>query len=344
MTGFELEPAPPGEARPRGLRRSQRQAAEVLAAEPLLERPQGLGAASTRLHLGTSSWSFPGWKGLVYAGEHQDAVLARRGLHAYSRHPLLDAVGIDRGFYAPLTLEQYADYASQTPAGFRFLVKAPDLVTGATVRDSQGRPGRINPTHLDADSAIEFCVRPCRDGLGDKLGALVFQFSPLPRDWLSRPVEWIDRLATFLSKLPPGLPYAVELRDAELLTPRLMRMLAEHRVGYCLGLHARMPPLERQLRALDALHAAAGSTGPLVARWSLHAGLGYVAAKARYAPFNRLVDPDPATREALAARAAEVLADGQQVIVTANNKAEGSAPLTLQALARSIAHRIGADD
>jgi hypothetical protein len=33
------------------------------------------------VHLGTSSWSFPGWRGLVWAGEHTEAVLALSLIH-----------------------------------------------------------------------------------------------------------------------------------------------------------------------------------------------------------------------------------------------------------------------
>jgi hypothetical protein len=43
--------------------------------------------------------------------------------------------------------------------------------------------------------------------------------------------------------------------------------------------------------------------GPLVCRWSLngrHGSYGYEEAKGSYEPFDRLVDPDPATRKALA--------------------------------------------
>jgi hypothetical protein len=55
------------------------------------------------IYLGTSSWSFPGWQRIVYGGAHTEAQLARLGLAAYSRHPLLRTVGIDRSFYQPLT-------------------------------------------------------------------------------------------------------------------------------------------------------------------------------------------------------------------------------------------------
>ena len=47
------------------------------------------------LYLGTSSWSFPGWHGLVYDRECSQRALARQGLGAYAAHPLLNAVGVD---------------------------------------------------------------------------------------------------------------------------------------------------------------------------------------------------------------------------------------------------------
>ena len=61
-----------------------------------------LGASlPATIRLGTSSWSFPGWKGLVYAGRHSESALARDGLRAYSQHPLLRTVGVDKTYYRP---------------------------------------------------------------------------------------------------------------------------------------------------------------------------------------------------------------------------------------------------
>jgi hypothetical protein len=72
----------------------------------------------------------------------------------------------------------------------------------------------------------------------------------------------------------------------------------------------------------------------------LHAGLGYEEAQRRYAPFSKLVDDDPQGRSALAELALEHALAGHDVIVTANNKAEGSAPWTLYRLAGAIVDRI----
>jgi uncharacterized protein YecE (DUF72 family) len=286
------------------------------------------------LYLGTSSWSFPGWIGLVYEKSGNESALAREGLREYSRHALLGAVGIDRGFYAPLSSAQYANYAKQVPPGFRFVVKAPNLITDAQLRSERGVPAALNNSFLDAVLAVDQYVAPCVEGLGEALGTLVFQLSPLPREWLADTAAVVDRLARFFATLPPlpaGACYALEIRDAALLTPRLMRALAATGVRYCVGVHASMPPVERQAKAFALL-----PPGPLVVRWSLHAGLKYQAAKDRYFPFNRLVDPDPVTRRALAALAVSAIASGHTATLIANNKAEGSAPLTLLEFAREV--------
>lgn len=310
-------------------------------AEPRLARPNSLEPWRDRLFLGTSSWSFPGWEGLVYDKLASETILSRRGLSAYSQHPLLNAVGIDRGFYAPVSCTQFEAYAAQVPETFRFLIKAPDLITGATIRDESGRHGPPNPNHLDRESAIAHFIEPCLGGLGERAGALVFQFSPLPRAWLADAPRWVERLGEFLAGLPQGPCYAVECRDPALITPRLMRTLAQTNTRYCISLHDRMPPIDRQLRALDALDAQ--QPGPLIVRWNLHQGLRYEAARKHYAPFNQLIDEDLSTREALAARAAATLQSGRRVTVIVNNKAEGSAPLSLLRLSEAIANAMPAE-
>lgn len=76
-----------------------------------------------RIRLGASTWSYPGWAGIVWdEGPYSEAVLAKNGLAAYAQHPLLRCVGLDRSFYRPLTEGQYARYAGQVPDDFRFVV------------------------------------------------------------------------------------------------------------------------------------------------------------------------------------------------------------------------------
>lgn len=71
------------------------------------------------LRMGGSTWSYPGWEDLVWDGPYEPSVLAKKGLTAYAQHPLLRTVCIDRSFWRPLSVSQYAAYAGQTPADFR---------------------------------------------------------------------------------------------------------------------------------------------------------------------------------------------------------------------------------
>src|SRR5512134_2714783 len=84
-----------------------------------------------RIRFGTSSWSFPGWRGLVYSRAMSESALSREGLREYARHPLLRTVGIDRSFYAPIPDEDLQRYASQLPDGFLACAKAGASVTSA---------------------------------------------------------------------------------------------------------------------------------------------------------------------------------------------------------------------
>ncbi|MEX3858320.1 DUF72 domain-containing protein [Paraburkholderia sp. BR10923] len=316
---------------------NRRRGRDVLAAPPSPELLALAAQLPPQIHLGTSTWSFPGWSGIVYGDDYSNSKLSREGLSAYGAHPLLKAVSIDRSFYQALTVTEYLRYAQQVPEHFRFIVKAPMTITDATVRAERGEPVSLNPCFLNAQMAIDDFVAPCVEGLGAKAGALVFQFSPLPDQMLAQPAVFIERLGEFfgaLPRLPDGSCYAVEIRDASLLTPRFIRMLKTAGVRYCVGIHARMPDPLRQAAALALLDGE--PAGPLIVRWSLHGGFKYEQAKAKYEPFNRLVDEDPATRASLAELAARYALAGQPVVIAVNNKAEGSAPLSCVKLAEEI--------
>jgi uncharacterized protein YecE (DUF72 family) len=299
-------------------------------------RPEHLSLAEAlggRIRLGTSSWSFPGWAGLVYARAASREQLARDGLRAYAEHPLLRSIGLDRTYYAPIPVEVYADYAAQVPEAARFVVKAPEILTLARFprHDRYAeRAGQPNPSFLDPELATRALVAPATRGLGVRLGAVVFQFPPQAADPSGRE-RFEARLSEFLCALPRGPLYAVEIRTRDWLSPRYAAALRAAGACHCLTVHPTMPGLRQQADAVGL------ESGPaLVARWMLGGGRSYEAARVRYAPFNRIVDPDPRTRAALAELCIAFARSDRPALVTVNNKAEGSAPLSVFALARAI--------
>ena len=316
--------------------------ADVDAIDPAMVAPAVTALGTTlpsRIHLGTSSWSFTGWTGLVYAARAgkpaSEQAIARHGLAAYAAHPLFRTVSLDRTFYAPLSQDEFARYASQVPAHFRFVVKAPAAITDPVVRKpGSGEAARDNPLFLDATAAATTFIRPAIDGLGSKAGPLVFQFPPLGRRLVSDVPKLAARIAAFMAVLPRGPLYAVEVRDPQLVCDGFARSLEDAGAVPCLAVHARMPPVDEQAEVFGLTQHAARQ--PLVARWNLHAGRGYEDAKADYFPFNRLMEEDVPSRAALSRLARAAAAAGRDVFITINNKAEGSAPLSVQKLAEQI--------
>lgn len=191
------------------------------------------------LYLGTSSWSFPGWKGLVYAEEYGESRLAQQGLAAYSQIDLFRTVSLDRTYYRPMLAEEYRVLSAQVPDQFRFVVKAPrDLLV-------------LEPEGFDlARFNREFLI-PTVQGLGDKLGVILLQFPPGTRAELGP--AFISQLGCFLRELPREPAFSLEVRDEELLGPELHRALSETNCTLCASIHPRLPGLDQQLLKVPPL-------------------------------------------------------------------------------------------
>jgi uncharacterized protein YecE (DUF72 family) len=287
-----------------------------------------------RVSLGTSSWSFPGWEGLVYARAYPTASLAREGLHAYAQQPLLRAVGLDHSYYGPVDADALADYAAVVPEGFRFLAKAHEVLTLARFprhRRYGGRSGKDNPQWLDAAYATDHVVRPFVEGLGAKGGVLLFQLAPQDEAALGGRRGFAELIHRFLSALPPGPCYAVELRNHKLLTPAYADAMRDVGALHCVSVHPRMPDVRTQARQVGTLE------GPgLVVRWMLTPRMNYELARKYYHPFDTLVDPDPIARQGIAELVRAMSERGRPSLVIVNNKAEGCAPRSIEMLARAI--------
>lgn len=285
---------------------------------------------SPRIRLGTSTWSFPGWHGLVYDRPVTEAVLSQDGLAAYAAHPLLRAAGVDRGYYRALSAGEALAYAEEVPADFRFVVKAPEELTLARFDGHPRTGGRRgdNPRFLDGGFARDVVVGPLLEGFGDKLGVLVFQFPPQDLGTAGR---FGGALRRFFRALPKGPLYGVEVRNRNVFGPVLAEALAASGALPCLSHHPSLPDLRTQAEVTLALGAPA-----LVVRWNLGHGLGHEEARSRFAPFDRLVAPDLATRRMLADLCRAAVRERREVFVTINNKAEGSAAHSVVTLAREI--------
>jgi uncharacterized protein YecE (DUF72 family) len=319
----------------------------ALFAEPPVETVSAPGAHATAaalpswVRLGTSTWTFPGWAGIVYGGKPSAAALARGGLRAYAKHPLLRTVGIDRSYYGPLTRADLEGYAAQLPAGFRAVSKVwEEITTFAFPAHPRfgARAGQQNPRYLDPDVTREEVLQPFADAFAAHAGPFVFELAPS----IHRPeplpfARAIDRLLGMIRRDFPAFQIAFEIRNRELLTPRYLSTLRAHGAAHVLSFWSQMPTLREQLALPGVLDAPF-----VVSRLMLPPGMRYEDQRAACAPFDRIVRAQPAMREDVVTLARECAALGPKDLwVLVNNKAEGSAPLTVFALAGAIAAALG---
>ncbi len=152
--------------------------------------------------------------------------------------------------------------------------------------------------------------------------------SPTPLD----PAWFCEKLDAFLEQAPKDFPFAVELRDRKLLTPEYARTLRKHGAAHVFNYWSRMPSLAKQSQVEGLLDGAL-----LVVRLLLPPGKRYADLKEAYAPFDRVVAPQPDMRQDVVRLVRAALDRDMECYVLVNNKAEGSSPLTVRALAERLA-------
>lgn len=295
-------------------------------------------AIPAHVRFGTSSWTFPGWQGVVYRRRYRSqAAFVRSALYEYARWPLFGTVGIDRSFYAALGADTLRAYAEQLPPGFRCAMKVDRALTARVLGDHRGgnHKGdrrRFNPDFLNPERFNAEVAAPVLSAFADAAGPQIVEIPPAAG--AVNPAGFARAVECFLERAHPTLHYAFELRDRRLFTERYLAVLRAHGASHVFNFWSDMPSIGDQLRRVGS---PPGDT--LVCRLMLPPGERYETLRARYHPFNRIVVPQPAMR-------ADVLrlidaAMGRDTYILVNNKAEGSAPLTIRALVEALASLTG---
>jgi uncharacterized protein YecE (DUF72 family) len=295
---------------------------------PALER---LGARiPDTVRFGTSTWNYPGWQGLVYHQDYGTKGAAAKMLREYSEFPLFRTVGIDSSYYGPPTEAVLTSYAENLPPGFPCVSKVWSQLTVHTFTQAQDkdRAGKANPDFLNPDLFIEEIYEPYRRNFAGNTGPFVFEFQTIAKYSGMDPERFAERLDDFFSALPRDAEYAVEIRNEEFLTPMYFAVLREHGVAHVFNSWTRMPPIGHQL---DLPGAITGSF--ILARALLRPGTTYDEAVDAFAPYDRIRAPNPKLRRDLVRLVETAVRTKLPAYLLVNNRTEGSAPLTIAAVA-----------
>jgi uncharacterized protein YecE (DUF72 family) len=186
----------------------------------ILERAEGWtvhpadGSGVLNLHLGTSGWSYPGWRGRFYP-----AGLPSGGwLPFYAGS--FNTVEINMSFYRLPKPEVLRRWSDLTPAGFLFTLKANRQITHIKKLRNVGHE-------------VSFFYHLARN-LGDKLGCILYQLPPvIARD--------DSLLREFLSVLSPEYRNVIEFRDPSWYAEDVYALLRTSRATFCIVSSAKVP-------------------------------------------------------------------------------------------------------
>ncbi len=285
------------------------------------------------VRFGTSTWNYPGWHGLVYHRDYGPKGAAAKMLEEYAAFPLFGTVGVDSSYYGPPTEAVLKSYAEHVPPGFPFVSKVWSQLTIHTFTKAQDpeRAGKRNSDFLNPELFVEEIYHPYQRHFASNTGPFVFEFQTVAKSSGIGPERFADRLDEFFSALPRDAQYGVEVRNEEFLTPMYFAVLREHGVAHVFSSWTRMPPIGHQLDLPGSVSAPF-----ILARALLRPGRTYNEAIDAFAPYDRIREPNPKLRRDLVRLVEAAIRLRIPAYLLVNNRTEGSAPLTIAAVAEML--------
>jgi uncharacterized protein YecE (DUF72 family) len=201
----------------------------------------------SKIHVGCSGWVYKHWRGIFYP----EGLPQKRWFGHYAEE--FDTVEINASFYRVPPESTFQGWREKAPAGFRYAVKVNRFITHMKKL-------------LGCEAEVERFIALARP-LKDKLGPLLYQLPPS----LHKNVE---RLDSFLSRLPKDLEQVVEFRHKSWYDEEVLALLDGHGIGFvCHDLRGLVSP--RWACGRTAYVRFHGTSGRYHGRYSDEALLGW---------------------------------------------------------------------
>ena len=295
-------------------------------------RQQLAQLAAHGIYIGTSSWKYPGWCGMIYdeqwyvtRGKFSEAKFNKTCLAEYAE--TYRTVCVDAGYYQFPTVDYLAGLCDQVPDGFKFAFKVTDDITikkFPNIPRCGAKAGTMNPNFLNPEMLKRLFLEPC-SAFQSKIGALIFEFSTFHKHEFEHGRDFVAALDQFLSALPKGWDYGVEIRNKTWLQPDYFQMLRSHGVAHVYNNWTRMPSVAEQL-AIEGSETADFT----VSRFLLKPGRTYEASVEQFSPYKEIQDRVDEARTAAEKILEASFVKKKKGYVYVNNRLEGCAPLTIQ--------------
>jgi len=308
-----------------------------MAFDPEQIKQKAADLADSGVFIGTSSWKYEGWFDQLYTpsryeyrGKIAKSRFERDCLTEYAE--VFKTVCVDAAYYTFPSQQYLERLVLQVPDDFQFGFKVTDAIT---VKKFPNLPrfgdmaGKLNENFLNAELFEKAFLRPC-ESIRANVGLLMFEFSRFWTTDYEHGRDFVAALDQFLSKLPKGWPYGVEMRNRNWLRPDYFDCLARHGVAHVFNSWEAMPPVSEQM----ALPGSMTNPKLCAARFLLTPGRKYEAAVKAFQPYDKTKAPDPDARKAgrILLFDQRLKGPGAKTYIFVNNRLEGNALNTVTAM------------
>ncbi len=184
------------------------------------------------IKIGTSSFSSKDWVGPFYP----EGMQPREFLKFYAQH--FETVEVDATYYRIPSKSMIQGWNNTTPEDFIISAKFPRSIVHAGEKATPDAEKVLDPDHTydERDAFLKNI-----SGLGKRLGTLVLQFPYFSKKHFSNSGLFLEKLDRFLSDLPDGFKYGVEIRNRNWLKKDYAELLRSYKVAMVLADQAWMP-------------------------------------------------------------------------------------------------------
>jgi len=288
--------------------------------------------AASNIFIGTSSWKYPGWTGLIYdeqryiyRGKFAETRFERDCLTEYAE--VFKTVCVDAAYYQFPSTKYLDGLITKVPADFLFTFKVTDDITLKRFTNLPRfgiKAGKPNDNFLNAELFVNAFLRPC-EPFRNNVGLLMFEFSRFYSTDYQHGRDFVAELDAFFSKLPKGWNYGVEIRNKDWLQPDYFAVLRKHGVVHVFNNWSMMPTVGEQMMVPDS----DTSDSMVAARFLLKPGRKYEEAVKAFSPYKSVKEVNEEARAAGKKLIVGAKQQGKQAVIYINNRLEGNALETI---------------
>ncbi|MCX8010835.1 MAG: DUF72 domain-containing protein [Ignavibacteria bacterium] len=283
----------------------------------------------SKLRIGTCSWKYDSWRGLIYPVEGKFDYLKE-----YSKH--YSTVEIDQWFWSlhnggKITLPKETvveEYVKSVPKNFKFSIKVPNSITLTHFyRKSKSEPLIPNENFLSNKLFNSFLksLKP----MWNNLGPLMFQFEYLNKEKMSCKEEFQNKFESFISKCSRDFDYAIEIRNPNYLDKNYFQFLRENKITHVFLQGYYMPSIVDIYKKFENEFR-----NQVVIR--LHGPDRKGIEEKSEGSWNKIIEAKDSELNDIVSMIQTLQSHKVNVYLNVNNHYEGSAPLTIQKITQLL--------